>query len=91
MFLLEDDVFGFKRWVPLIKRFNSEQILNLFQGERDYQYIVKNKEEKYQYIKPLWLNYICIEDIHEEIEKNLSEEKITSFLQSKNINYFKWP
>ena len=114
MFLLEDDVYDFKRWVPLIKKFNSEQIQKLFQGERDYNYTAKNKavfdnlvlkfdnfatilskwyekEENYQYIKQLWLNYICIEDINEEIEKNLSEEKLTSFLESKNINYSKWP
>ena len=114
MFLLENDVYDFKRWVPLIKKFNSEQIQKLFQGERDYNYTAKNKavfdnlvlkfdnfatilskwyekEENYQYIKQLWLNYICIEDINEEIEKNLSEEKLTSFLESKNINYSKWP
>ena len=113
MFLLEDDVYDFKRWVPLIKKFNSEQIQKLFQGEKDYNYTAKNKavfdnlvlkfdnfatilskwyekEENYQYIKQLWLNYICIEDINEEIEKNLSEEKLTSFLESKNINYSKW-
>jgi len=36
------------------------------------------------------LNYICNEDIHEEIEKNPNKEKLSSFLQSKNINYSKW-
>ena len=115
MFLLEDEVYDFKRWIPLIKKFNSEQIQNLFQGERDYKYPVKNKavfdklvlkfdnfaiilskwyekEENYQYIKQLWLKYIVIEDIHEEIEKkNLNEEKLTSYFQFKNINYAIWP
>ena len=43
MFLLEDDVYDFKRWVPLIKKINSEQIQKLFQGEKDYNYTAKNK------------------------------------------------
>ena len=114
MFLLEDDLYDFKRWVPLIKKFNTKQIQKLFKGERDYKYPVKNKdvfdklllkfdnfetilskwyekEEYYQYIKQLWLSYIYIEDINELIKKNPNEEKLTSFLESKNINYSKWP
>ena len=43
MFLLEDDVYDFEKWVPLIKKFNSEQIQKLFHGERDYKYASKNK------------------------------------------------
>ena len=43
MFLLENDIYDFKRWVPSIKKFNSKQIHNLFQGERYYKYTTKNK------------------------------------------------
>ena len=52
--------------------------------------LLYDNEENYQYIKQLWLNYFCIEDINEEIEKNPKEEKLTNFLQYKNINYSKW-
>ena len=52
--------------------------------------LLYDNEENYQYIKQLWLNYFCIEDINEEIKKNPKEEKLTSFLQYKNINYSKW-
>ena len=52
--------------------------------------LLYDNEENYQYIKQLWLNYFCIEDINEEIEKNPKEEKLTNFLEYKNINYSKW-
>ena len=113
-FLLNDDTYDFKKWIPFIKKFNSEQIQNLFKGVKDYKYPVKNrdvferlvlkfdnfesllskwyeKEENYKYLKQLWLKYIAIEDINEEMLNDLSEDKLTNFLESNNVNYSKWP
>ena len=114
MFLLKDDIYDFKRWIPLTEKFNSEEKQNLFKGKRDYKYPVKNrevfnklllkfdnfstilskwyeKEVNYVYIKQLWLNYICIEDINEIIKNNPNDEKLINFLGADNINYSKWP
>lgn len=36
-FLLKDDNYEYKRWIPQINKFNSEQIENLFNGNRNYE------------------------------------------------------
>ena len=45
-------------------------------------------EENYQYLKQLWKNYICIEDINEKIT---NEQQLTDYLESNNVPYSKWP
>lgn len=44
MFLLKDDTYDFKKWIPFIKKFNSEQIQKLFKGDTNYKYPIKNKD-----------------------------------------------
>ncbi len=113
-FLLENDTYEYRRWIPIIKEFNSSQIENLLHGRiqnGEINYPVKNanifnkliqkfdnfekiiekwydKEEYYQYIKPLWLKYICIEQINEYLQNN---EDLTNYLNSNSINYSQWP
>ena len=45
-------------------------------------------EEYYPYLKELWKNYICIEDL-KQIRNN--EDKLSKFLESNNIHYSQWP
>ncbi len=49
------------------------------------------KEENYKYLKELWLQYICIEDIRELIKNDENDEKLINFLKKKKINYSQWP
>lgn len=44
--------------------------------------------EYYPYLKELWTNYICIEDL-KQIKND--EEKLRNFLESNNIHYSTWP
>ena len=114
-FLLQNDVYEFKRWIPQIKKFNSRQIENLLHGYEDngknITYPVKNlgsfknlirkfdnfeaiilkwyeNEEYYQYLKPLWQNYICIEDINDYI---CDEQQLINFLEINSVHYSQWP
>lgn len=43
-YLLKDDIYDYKRWIPIIKKFNSKQIENLIKGDKDCEYPVKNKK-----------------------------------------------
>lgn len=45
-------------------------------------------EENYQYLKQLWIKYICIEDINEYIK---NEKELADYLESKQVPYSKWP
>jgi len=114
-FLLQNDVYEYKRWIPQIKKFNSRQIENLLHGYEDNRknitYPVKNigsfknlirkfdnfetiilkwyeNEEYYQYLKPLWQKYICIEDINDYI---CDEQQLINFLEMNSIHYSQWP
>ena len=48
------------------------------------------KEDYYEYLKQLWLNYICIEEINDDKIQN-KPELITKFLESNKIPYSSWP
>lgn len=113
-YLLEDDIDDYNRWLPCIEEFNSEQLEKLLNGERTYQYPVKNKdiflklvlkfdnfavitlkwyqkEENYKYLKQLWLQYICIEEIRRLQKEDKDGQKLTDYLERKKINYSQWP
>lgn len=47
-----------------------------------------HNNEYYPYLKELWKNYICIEDL-KQIRND--DEKLRSFLESNNIHYSNWP
>ena len=47
-----------------------------------------HNNEYYPYLKELWKNYICMEDL-KQIKDD--EEKIKNFLESNNIHYSSWP
>ena len=50
------------------------------------------KEENYKYLKQLWLQYICIEDIRLMLKENKNDEqKLINYLEEKKINYSLWP
>ena len=113
-YLLEEDIDDFSRWLIFIEEFNSEQIENLLNGNRNFVYPIKNldifinlvrkfdnfseltlkwyqKEENYKYLKQLWLQYICIEDIRILLKTDKNGEKLTNYLESKNIKFSEWP
>jgi len=48
------------------------------------------KEDYYKYLKQLWLNYICIEEINDD-KINNKPELITKYLESNKIPYSSWP
>ena len=116
-FLLKDDVYDYKRWNSIIKKFDFEKIKNLLNGIRDennsniyevskkdifdklvqkfdnYSKIILKwyeKEDNYKYLKQLWLNYICIEEINDDKIQN-KPELITKYLESNKIPYSSWP
>jgi len=116
-FLLQDDEYNYRRWIPIIRNFNFEQIKNLLNGKNDenssniynvskpdifnnlilkfenYSKIILKwyeKEDYYKYLKQLWINYICIEDINDEnIIK--TEQDLIKYLESNKIPYSQWP
>ena len=107
--ILKDDIKTYKKYLPQIKRLDSDAFKNMFQGNKEYEYNIQNRyhfnllldkfnnfstlldewyeeEDKYDYIKQLWLKYISIESM-----KNKTESEIQNFLSTKNINYSSWP
>ena len=113
-YLLEEDIDDFRRWLIFIDEFNSEQIENLLNGNKNFVYPIKNldifirlvlkfdnfseltlkwykKEENYKYLKQLWLKYICIEQIRILLETDKNGEKLTNYLENKNIKFSEWP
>lgn len=49
------------------------------------------KEENYKYLKQLWLQYICIEDIRLLLKEDKDEQKLTNYLEKRKIDYSQWP
>lgn len=113
-YLLDEDVDDFNRWLPCIEEFDSEQLENLLNGNRNFVYPIKNrdifdklvykfdnfsvltlkwyqKEENYKYLKQLWLQYICIEDIRVLLKEDKDGKKLTNYLESKKIKFSEWP
>ena len=107
--ILKDDIKTYKKYLPQIKRLDSDAFKNMFQGNKEYEYNIQNRyhfnllldkfnnfstlldewyeeEDKYDYIRQLWLKYISIESM-----KNKTESEIQNFLSTKNINYSSWP
>ena len=107
---LEEDIDDFRRWLIFIDEFNSEQIENLLNGNKNFVYPIKNldifirlllkfdnfseltlkwykKEENYKYLKQLWLQYICIEQIRILLETDKNGEKLTNYLENKLLNF----
>ena len=49
------------------------------------------KEENYKYIKQLWLQYICIEEIRLLLKEDKDDQKLINYLEKKKIDYSQWP
>lgn len=56
----------------------------------NYKFIIfwGYNNEYYPYLKELWKNYICMEDLKQLKD---DEEKIKNFLESNKIHYSTWP
>ena len=64
--------------------------LSLLAKMENYKFIFfwGYNKDYYPYLKELWNNYICIEDL-KQIKKD--DEKLINFLESNNIHYSTWP
>lgn len=64
--------------------------LSLLAKIQNYKFIFfwGHNEEYYPYLKELWNNYICIEDL-KQIKND--DEKLEKFMDSNNIHYSSWP
>ena len=69
-------------FINLVRKFDNFEKITL----KWYQ-----KEENYKYLKQLWLKYISIEDIRPMLKKDKNDQKLTSYLENKEINYSQWP
>ena len=79
-YLLEDDIDDFSRWLPLIEDFNSEQIEKLLNGDRFYEYPVKNKD--------IFINLVQKFDNFEKITlKWYQKEENYKYLKQLWLNY----
>ena len=76
------DIYQIKNknvFVKLVQKFDNFSQITLKWYEN---------EENYQYLKQLWINYICIEDINEKIK---NEQELADYLESNQVPYSKWP
>ena len=73
---------------------NGEIFSKLVQKFDNFEKLISSwyeKKEYHQYLKELWINYICIEDINEFLSDDVNDQKLTSFLESRNVKYSNWP
>lgn len=68
----------------------KNMFFSLLEKMENYKFVFfwGHNDEYYPYLKELWKNYICIEDL-KQIRND--ENQLSSFLESNNIHYSQWP
>jgi len=107
-FDLSTDIKTYKKYLPQIKRLDSDAFKNMFQGNKEYEYNIQNRyhfnllldkfnnfstlldewyeeEDKYDYIRQLWLKYISIESMKNKTESEIQNFLSIIFLLGKNF------
>lgn len=85
---LENFLVGNKDYQYNVSR--KSIFLSLLAKMENYKFIFfwGHNKEYYLYLKELWNNYICIEDL-KQIKND--DEKLGKFMNSNNIHYSDWP
>ena len=105
--LLKNDIKFYNNFLPEIKNFNSEQFDNLFNGNIEYKYDVKNPEQfkklclkfnNFETILAEWYKdsryYSYLEDLWENyisIEELGNKRDLEKYLKLYSIDYNTWP
>ncbi len=88
---MNDDIFinlfnGNFKFFEKEENYHFKLLVYKFQNFTPFLIAWYNKSDKIKYLKELWINYICIEDL-----RNLySKEKIEKFMNERT-NYKDWP